>query len=56
MHKVIRFKKLVIKDVTEKESMFIMMEDLLDDVIIGVNSMQRLGINPDPGSLPQPGI
>ena len=44
----IRFKELVIRNLSEKEPEFIMMEKLLDDVIIGVNSMQRLGISPDP--------
>jgi predicted aspartyl protease len=44
----IRFKELVIKDLSEKEPKFIMMENLSDEVIIGVDSMQRLGITPDP--------
>lgn len=44
----IRFKELVIKDLSEKEPEFIMMENLLEDVIIGVHLMQRLRINPDP--------
>lgn len=44
----VRFKELVIKDVSEEEPKFVIMEHLLDDVIIGVDSMQRLGISPDP--------
>jgi hypothetical protein len=44
----IRFKELVIKDLSEKGPEFIMMENLLDDVIIGVHLMQRLCIIPDP--------
>jgi hypothetical protein len=44
----IRFKELIIKDLSEKESRFIMMENLSDEVIIGVGTMQRLGISPDP--------
>jgi len=46
----IRFKELLIKDQSEKEPVFIVMENLSDDVIIGVHSMQRLHINPDPTS------
>ena len=45
---VIRFKELVIEDLSEKEPKFIVMENLSDEVIIGVDSMQRLGISPDP--------
>jgi predicted aspartyl protease len=44
----IRFKELAIKDLSEKEPRFIIMENLLDEVIIGVDTMQRLGISPDP--------
>lgn len=44
----IRFKELVIKGLSEKEPEFIMMENLLEDVIIGVYLMQRLCISPDP--------
>jgi hypothetical protein len=46
----IRFKELVIKGLSEKGPEFIMMENLLDDVIIGVHLMQRLCISPDPSS------
>jgi predicted aspartyl protease len=44
----IRFKELIIKDLSEKEPKFMMMENLSDEVIIGVGSMQKLGISPDP--------
>jgi predicted aspartyl protease len=46
----IRFKELLIQGLSEKEPEFIVMENLLDDVIIGVQLMQRLSISPDPTS------
>lgn len=44
----IRFEELVIKDSTERKPEFIVMENLSDEVIIGVVSMQKLKITPDP--------
>lgn len=44
----IRFKELEIKGLSEKVPEFIMMENLLEDVIIGVHLMQKLCISPDP--------
>lgn len=44
----IRFKELRIKSLSEKEPEFIIMDNLLEDVIIGVYLMQKLCISPDP--------
>lgn len=45
---MIRFKELVIEDSSEKSPEFVVMENLLDDVIIGVHMMQKLSIILDP--------
>jgi len=44
----VRFKGISIKERNVKEPEFIIMEDLVEDVIIGVNLMQKLGITLDP--------
>jgi predicted aspartyl protease len=44
----IKFKELRIKSLSEKEPEFIIMDNLLEDVIIGVYLMQKLYISPDP--------
>jgi len=44
----VRFKELHIKDLRAKEPEFVVMEDLIEDVIIGVHLMQELVISLDP--------
>ena len=44
----VRFKKICIEGRSIREPSFVIMENLLDDVIIGVEVMQRLGITLDP--------
>ena len=44
----IRFDEMVIRNSCEKDPMFIVMDDLYEDVIIGALSMQKLCIGLDP--------
>jgi len=44
----VRFKEIRIKERSAKEPRFVIMEDLIEDVIIGVELMQKLGITLDP--------
>ena len=43
----IRFEEIKIKDFSEKEPEFVIMDNLYEDVIIGAYLMQRFGINLD---------
>jgi predicted aspartyl protease len=46
----VRFKEIKIKDCFVKEPEFVIMDDLIEDVIVGVYLMQNLGIHLDPPS------
>lgn len=44
----VRFKEISIKERSVKEPSFVIMESLIEDIIIGVELMQELGITLDP--------
>jgi len=44
----VRFKEIRIKERSSKEPSFVIMENLIEDIIIGVELMQQLGITLDP--------
>ena len=44
----VRFKEIRIKKRSVKEPSFVIMESLIEDIIIGVELMQKLGITLDP--------
>ena len=44
----VRFKEIHVKECSVKEPRFVIMENLIEDIIIGVKLMQKLGITLDP--------
>lgn len=44
----VRFKEIKIKNCSEKEPEFFIMDDLIEEAVVGVHLMQNLGIHLDP--------